>query len=214
MAAETAHRNGLAVPVMLQLHPTLAGVLTDGTGGRLAELVGQRLDQLLTTLGIPGGTVVTLGPQAPGLTTARPLRLSVHGQVCRYPPELLRVTWEHVHGEHLVAGADLLDRLAEDGERLPEVLALAGVEAVKLRPSVLLSEAQAAAWASAAAATSIPTADAPIPPWTPRRWVAVLPRRPRWPVPTRERGTRSRPWSPPSGLTWCSCTCRRPTCGP
>jgi flagellar biosynthesis component FlhA len=114
--------------------------------GEAEEAVEREVCALMAALGIPGDAAVGLGCGAAFTDIA--LRVTVNGDPCPTPGELLRQTLETTLGQHLPPTASPLtasERVAP--ELWPTWLATTVRELIKLRPSLLLGEAQAAAHA-------------------------------------------------------------------
>jgi hypothetical protein len=154
---------GLVVPVLIELHPSLDSVLdaqntlhTSFTQALMLEMT-----ELMDTLGIPGKPTLQIMPLPEGLISSnRLLRVSVNGCVCRFPDELLQRAHSYVHGVQINPEAKpalilawLCELSKEESERadlknkcLVEFLSLTCLEIVKRQPAVLLGLAQVASY--------------------------------------------------------------------
>lgn len=80
------------VPVLrftLELVPELAWLTASPTLDPIQHSIEREVNTLLTTLGIPGQTEVTIVLTTTTLPGKRPFRLFVDGHLCRYSDELL-----------------------------------------------------------------------------------------------------------------------------
>jgi hypothetical protein len=151
------------VPVSLGLPPSLVWASNPGhpLHGVIQETVIRELAGLMDRLGIPGQPTMefaVLPERRRNMLLrrrSRLLRLSIHGQVCRYPIELLRSVYGYVHGIHpdpKITPERLLAWLGEpggedgSGETRGEFLGLACLAIVQQHPAALLGPAQTEAY--------------------------------------------------------------------
>ena len=94
--------------------------------------------ETMAALGVPGEARVVLGP-AGNLRPGQPMAVSVGGRRCRFPTQTVRAATEAVLDELVpdLPDTELHSTLLASGHG-PEVLRLVALEAVRLRPSVLL----------------------------------------------------------------------------
>ena len=136
------------VPAAVTLSAPLYNAAVEG----LREAVTADLEELLRSLGLPGRPEVQISQAAEGASPF-PVALAVHGRKCRYSIDLLKRVASYLTGEPVGPGGTV-EKLtnwlaAPDGRPyLPEFVTLTCVEACKARASVLLSPAQAAAYAA------------------------------------------------------------------
>jgi len=150
----------LAVPVRLELVASLEAALTEKASPALGARIEDELAALLAELGLPGTPAVeiTTGP------STRPLRVVVHGTTVRYPMRMLLSAQPHfaVGPEPWSRSRDLMRspaawtslierRLkgAEPAEWAAGFVRWLAVTVIRLAPSCLVSDAQAAAYAGA-----------------------------------------------------------------
>ena len=144
------------VPVSVGLAPSLAWASDPShpLHGAIHEGVARELAGLMDRLGIPGQPVVEFTVLPEG-RRSRLLRLAIHGQMCRYPDELLRSAHGYVSGAHPdpeITPERLLAWLGEpggedgSGETRVEFLAQACLAIVQQHPAALLGPAQTEAY--------------------------------------------------------------------
>jgi flagellar biosynthesis component FlhA len=117
------------------------------------------VDHLLTVLGIPGNSSVQITSPETISRKDRFLRLSINGRNCRYPDELPQRVYSYIVGLHSAQVANKaqisswVQRENNDQEfatdrNLVDFLKLICLEIIKIQPSVLFGQAQAAAYLS------------------------------------------------------------------
>ena len=148
----------LAVPIRLELAASLEAALREEASTALEVRIEDEVAALLAELGLPGmpAVEITTGP------ATRPLRVVVHGTTVRYPMRLLLSAQPHfaVGPEPWSRSRDLMRspaawtslierRLeeAEPAEWAASFVCWLALTVIRLAPSCLVSEAQAAAYA-------------------------------------------------------------------
>lgn len=163
MCAAPAADERCAVPVVIELDHSFSRALdpTDALHRRLVAELDDELSGLMRTLGVPGELRVSLRSLPERASPAgRILRVTVHGETCRYPDQLLHDAHRYMSGTlsgDVVSGGELFAwlRSLHDGapaagdESLCEFFRLVVIEAIKLRPAVLLAAPQAEAYRAA-----------------------------------------------------------------
>ena len=159
MANSFLSKPSLEVRITLELTASLSDIAgPDATQHQaLRQAVERGVDEVLTTLGLPGQAVASLDVLAhDDLPGGRFLRIHVNGEVCRYSDALLQRAHSYVTDrlpDPEAVPVNLLPWLRElaiaRNDRAVEFLATICVEVVKQRPGVLLGMPQAEAYAAA-----------------------------------------------------------------
>jgi flagellar biosynthesis component FlhA len=149
------------VAVEVELNASLGRLFE--ADGQFQETLGREisrgLDGLLRTLGIPGKPSVRVAPGAED-SLFQPVRVAVGGRVCRYPRELLWQAYGYarkVQPHPAVTEVEISDWLRDSSRPdsaaagtglgpVAEFISFVCMEAVKIRPAVLLGSEQAAAY--------------------------------------------------------------------
>jgi type III secretion protein V len=140
------------IPVSVTLSAVLDRMVAGGAGADgLRDALTQGLEGLLQTLGLPGRPEMQIA--APESSSVFPVNVTVNGRKCRYSLELLQRVQSYVTGEPIgpaFAVEDVENWLTAPANRhyLAGFVTLTCVEACKVRASVLLSPALAAAYAA------------------------------------------------------------------
>ena len=127
--------------------PSADGMSAD-VADTLCAMVGARVEAIGQTLGIPVSTSVTLGVSTDRDAVAPGVRVQVNGRRCRFPSRTLALAVVAIGGKvsdtpvHRGAPPPLL---ASD-DVLAEAIMMTCAEAVRLRPSVLLTTRSAEAY--------------------------------------------------------------------
>ena len=147
------------VPVVLEVRGPLAAFLErdEAACGAVRTAVAGEVSGLLSALGVPGEPSVEVETIPEEAEPHRWAAVRVHGALCRHSPELASRVGAYVTGMHAdVRAPSLLESLLAGGsveaESVPDLarfLGLLAAEAVKLRPSVFLGQAQVGALAAA-----------------------------------------------------------------
>jgi hypothetical protein len=159
-----------ALEVELALGSTLRNALGPSFDDARQD-VAAALDSVLAKLGVPGRARVSVTEVLAG--PAFPFELTVGSHRCRYPDTVIRQHAEVIIGTHLCDGsrsADVVSAFCDEQPSLASrLVALACVEAIKVRPSVLLGEPQLAAYSQQLSEAMTPSS-----PWPSERLGAVL----------------------------------------
>ena len=144
------------VPVLVEIGERLVPPADGARSG--AELLNARvlreLERLMPILGVPGEIELEIAVLPGG--DDDDLRMHVHGRVCRYPTELMSRVWSTLSGGWLApVGAH---RPAHSTALAGDVVATVCREILARRPSVLLGEAQSAAYVAGTAAEPLDAA--------------------------------------------------------
>ena len=144
MASDTSD-----IDISLRLGPSLAPTLAAEPTryDPLRDALRDGVDQLSSSLGIPGEVRVTLEP-APDGNKALP-SVSANGVACHAPGELFLWTYHYARGLHEGVQSTIDDVVLNpdtDFEMIVEFLTLTCLEILKAQPSVLLGARQAAAY--------------------------------------------------------------------
>ena len=154
MSTPSASTQITDLPITLHLGPPLGGQgATEALTDQVHAALQATLSQLLATLGIPARPALMLEFIADELPDGRLFELDITDRLCPCPDELLLTTYSYVLRWPQVepgALAALRGWLAEsDAPTVAEWLSLTVRYALACRPSVLLSEPQAAAYCAA-----------------------------------------------------------------
>jgi hypothetical protein len=160
MTTHPRPENGV-VTIAVELSPSLGTLANPDTplNAALCSAIEGGLATLMTTLGIPGPTRVSVAGYAGG--SAGPLlRIAVNGARARYPDELLLHAYGYVHARLLdiaVTPSTIAEWIREQSEhvaesdgqrRVVEYLGLVCVEIVKRQPQLLFALPQAVPYAA------------------------------------------------------------------